>query len=344
MLELGATAAPGQVAVVRILPIDSALLPGAPIAPDVPKYVVGGGAAGLALGYALVFLRRMLDTKVRTVKDVEDLAQSTVLGIVPTTPELKVATGRGRIDNLGGAAEAFRQLRTNLRFVNVDDPPRSIVVTSANAGEGKSTLSAILARVLVEAGQPTVLIDADLRRPMLATMFGTSGRVGLSQLLSGQVSLDEALQETDQADLTLIASGRTPPNPSELLGSQRMRALIEELSVDHFVILDAPPLLPVTDAGLLSAMADGAVLVLAVGKTHKEQARLCAKVMTQVGGTLLGTVLNLAPRKGLGSVLYGYGYGSHRSEYYTAKAYAGKRRARHWGSSQKKAQAARMGA
>ncbi len=325
-LPLNDTAGTDPKALVRIVRIDSAL-PGAQIGPNVRKYVLAGTAAGLVLGYALVLLRRLLDTKVRTVKDVEELARSTVLGIVPVTPELRADIGRGRVDNLGIAAEAFRQMRTNLRFVNVDNPPRSIVVTSANPGEGKSTVCATLARVLGEAGQPTILIDADLRRPMLASIFDTSGRVGLSQVLSGQVSVQEALQRTDQANVQFIAAGRTPPNPSELLGSQRMRALIEELSADHLVLLDAPPLLPVTDAGLLTAMSDGAVLVLAVGRTHKEQARLCAKVLNQVGGRLLGTVLNLAPRKGLGSVVYGYGYGhgAYQTEYYTAGAQAGSR-------------------
>jgi len=325
VLELGGTANPGATPLVKIIQIDSAL-PGVRISPNLPKYTLAGALGGLALAYALVFLRRLMDTKVRSVKDVEEQAEATVVGIVPMTPELRAATGRGRIDRLGGAAEAFRQLRTNLRFVQVDQPPRSIVVTSANAGEGKSTISAVLARILGEAGQPTVIIDADLRRPVLAQLFDTSGRVGLSQVLAGQVTLAEALVATDQPDVLFLPAGRTPPNPSELLGSQRMRALIAELAEDRLVILDAPPLLPVTDAGLLTAMSDGALLVLAVGKTHKEQARLCAKVVDQVGGTILGTVLNMAPRKGMGAVVYGYGYGTYRSEYYSSKAYHGRRR------------------
>ena len=144
--------------------------------------------------------------------------------------------------------------------------------------------------------------------------------MGLSQLLSGQVRLADALQDTDQPNVRLIAAGRTPPNPSELLGSQRMHALIDHLAKDHLVILDAPPLLPVTDAGLLSGMSDGTLLVFAVGRTHKEQARLCAKIMGQVGGHVLGVVLNMAPKKGLGGVVYGYGHG-YGSEYSTREKY-----------------------
>lgn len=312
---------------VRILPIENALLSTSPVAPNVPKLTVIGLIVGFGVAAGIVMLRRMLDTRIRTVADVEEMASTTVLGVVPMTPELAVREGRGRIGRLGLAAESFRQLRTNLRFVNVDSPPRSIVITSANASEGKSTMSATLARVLGEAGQPTIIIDADLRRPMLATIFDAHSSVGLSQVLSGQIPVEEAMQSTDQPNVRLITAGRTPPNPSELLGSQRMHALIEELSRDHLVILDAPPLLPVTDAGLLTAMSDGALMVFAVGRTHKEQAKQCAKVMDQVGGRVLGCILNMAPRKGMGAVVYGYGtgYGSYNSDYYTQQKYVGKR-------------------
>lgn len=311
----------GSQPLVQIVPIEAAL-PGGKIAPDPRLNVVVGALVGLLVGYLIVLLRRQLDTRVRTVADVEELVGVSVIGVVPTVAELRQGVGRGRLDQLGQAAEAFRQVRTNLRFVAVDRSPRSIVVTSANAHEGKSTISATLARVLGEAGQPTVIIDADLRRPTLATIFDRSGKVGLSQLLAGQIRLRDALQTTDQANVRLIAAGRTPPNPSELLGSQRMKALIDHLAKDHIVILDAPPLLPVTDAGLLSGVSDGTLLVLAVGRTHKEQARLCATIMGQVGGRILGVVLNLAPRKGVGQVVYGHGrgYAAYTSEPYTTVA------------------------
>lgn len=309
---------PGAEPLVQIVPIEAAL-PGARIAPNPQRNVLVGALVGLLVGYLVLVLRRHLDTRVRTVADVEELVGASVIGVVPTTPELRGEGGRGRLDQLGQAAEAFRQVRTNLRFVAVDDSPRSIVVTSANAHEGKSTVSATLARVLGEAGQPTVIIDADLRRPTLARVFERSGKVGLSQLLAGQIGLADALQTTDQVNVRLITAGRTPPNPSELLGSQRMHALIDHLAKDHLVILDAPPLLPVTDAGLLSGMSDGTLLVLAVGRTHKDQARLCAKIMGQVGGRILGVVLNFAPKKGVGQVVYGHGYGyaAYGSEPYT---------------------------
>lgn len=331
-LEFGGEVKEGQRALVRILPVENALLPGAPSAPNMQKYAIAGAMAGLGLAYLLIFGRRLLDTRLRSVKDVETLASTTSLGIIPQTPELRAKEGRGRIGRLGVAAEGFRQLRTNLRFVSVDNPPRSIVITSANPSEGKSTVSATLARVLGEAGQKTIIIDADLRRPTLSTVFERDGSVGLSQILSGQVSVEDAIQDTDQVNVQLISAGRIPPNPSELLGSQRMRALIEELAQDHLVLMDAPPLLPVTDAGLLSGISDGTILVFAIGKTHKEQVAFCAKILEQVGGNLLGAVLNLAPKRGIGSVAYGngysgygYGYGGYKYRKYQY-SYIGSRR------------------
>lgn len=321
-LEFGGVDPPaGTKPLVRIIPVEDALLPGGPFSPNMNRYAMLGAAGGLGLAYLFIFGRRLLDTRLRTVKDVEELANTTSLGIIPQAPELRTTAGRGRIGRLGAAAEGFRQLRTNLRFVSVDNPPRSIVVTSANPSEGKSTVAATLARVLGEAGQPTVIIDADLRRPTLSTIFERDGSVGLSQILSGQVSVDDALHETDQANLRLISAGRTPPNPSELLGSQRMKSLIEDLSRDYLVIMDAPPLLPVTDAGLLSGISDGTLLVFAVGKTHKEQVAFSAKILDQVGGTVLGAVLNLAPARGIGSVAYGSGYYGRGYGYYRNKQY-----------------------
>jgi polysaccharide biosynthesis transport protein len=201
----------------------------------------------------------------------------------------------------------------------VDNPPNSIVITSANAGEGKTVVSSNLARVLAAAGQKTMLIDGDLRRPMVATIFDLDPVVGLTQVLAGDLPLESTIQDPGLPNLRVITAGRIPPNPSELLGSQRMQRMIEELVAEgYLVLIDAPPLLPVTDAGLLSGIVDGAILVLAVGKTYKEQAKLAAKVLNQVGGHVLGSVLNRAPMGNIGGVVYGYGYATHSQDYYSA--------------------------
>ncbi len=301
---------------VRMEPVNDAALPSAPFTPNYSRNLLLGGIVGILLGYLASFVRMNLDRKLRSVDEVEDLIESPVLAILPVVKDLdrKQTEGIER-SNRGPSAEAFRQLRTNFRFIDVDNPIRTVVITSANEGEGKSTVATNLARVLANAGQDTVLVDADLRRPVVAGVFGVDSQIGLAQVLVGDVTVDEALQETSIEHLKVMSAGRVPHNPSELLGSQRMQQLLQELSRDHLVVLDAPPLLPVTDAALLAAISDGAMVVFAIGQTYKEQARLAKRRLGQTGGRMLGVVLNRAPLKGLGSVVYGYGYGSYTTTY-----------------------------
>lgn len=312
---------------VKLVPNEQAGLPSAPTSPNYPVNLFVGGVLGIMAGYAVALTRRQLDRKIRSVDDMESLVGTSVLTILPETDELDRIGTAGIVQSQSGpAAEALRQLRTNLRFVDVDQPPQSIVITSANAGEGKSVVSSNLARVLAAAGQKTMLIDGDLRRPMVANIFNLDPAVGLTQVLAGDLTLEHTIQDPGLPNLRVIVAGRIPPNPSELLGSQRMQHMIEDLVSDgYLVLIDAPPLLPVTDAGLLSGIVDGAILVLAVGRTYKEQAKLAAKVLDQVGGHLLGSVLNRAPMKGIGSVVYGYGYGAHSQDYYSAYVYGSSR-------------------
>ncbi len=314
--------------IIKVVPLQSAGGAGGRISPNVKKYVVAGALAGLLLGYLLAILRLLLDQKVRTVKDVENITGAGTLGVLPRTPALRGAQRR-TADPHSHAGEALRQLRTNLRFVSVDDPPRAIVVTSPNPGEGKSTVASTLARVLAEAGTDTVLIDADLRRPTVAEVYDIDGSVGLSQVLAGDLELADALRVVGNDRLQVLPAGRVPPNPSELVGSERMRALIASLRQAHMVIIDAPPMLPVTDAGLLAAAADGAVLVAVVGKTAKEHLEVSASMLERINARLLGSVINRAPSRGLGSAYYGYGYGGYKTAggyYYKSDGQRGKRR------------------
>ncbi len=299
--------------VVRIVPIEQAGVAGTPFSPNWTRNLLIGAAAGLLFGYLAALLRMGVDSRIRTQADVETVTGAGVLAIIPKVTGIDETGDITSPDSFAG--EAVRQLRTNLRFVNVDHPPRKIVLTSANPGEGKSTIASNLARLLAQAGTPAILIDADLRRPTLSKKFDTDSSIGLTQVLAGDVELEAALVQVAPG-LLLLPAGRIPPNPSELVGSQRMHALLDALAQTHTVIVDAPPLLPVTDAGLLAATADGAILVSQVGKTHKEQLRLCAKILGRVNAKLLGSVLNMAPRKGIGSVVYGYGYGSYEQRYY----------------------------
>lgn len=301
--------------VIKVVPVQQAATAAVRISPTLKRNLAMGPVLGLMAGFVIAIIRRSVDRRVRTSTEAEEFASVGTLGIIPTVPEL----ARGRLsENPGPAAEAMRLLRTNIRFVSVDDPPRSIVVTSANPDEGKSTIAAHLAYMLAASGQPTILIDADLRRPSQAKFFDVDGAVGLTQVLARATPLREALVTGPHPNLELLLAGRIPPNPSELVGSERMHSLIAELSATHIVIIDAPPLLAVTDAGLLTVASDGALLVIKSGSTFKEQVALCRETFDRVGGGLLGTVLNLVAMKDLGSALYGYGYSSHPNRDYSS--------------------------
>lgn len=307
---------------VKTYQLQAATAPTSPIAPKYPLAMLQGLIAGLVIGFVIALLRKTLDSRMRTVADVDEQLGVGTLGILPESPHLQQSAAR-RTTGSAAADETLRQLRTNVRFMRVDSPPRSIVITSANAAEGKSTVALNLARAIAESGQHVVLVDADMRRPTVAGRLGLDEAVGLSQVLSDEVDLATATQSTDLAALRVIVAGRTPPNPSELLGTQRMAEVIRTLSEEALVILDAPPLLPVTDAGLLSTHADGVLLVVRVGHTYKEASDYCRRILLQLGVPMLGVVLNRAPVRGLGSVIYGRGYGNRNTtDYYAARSTA----------------------
>ena len=319
--EGGAEIDPSQVAV-KIAKYSPATQPSSPISPNWIRILLTAAGLGLGVGLVLALITSQIDVRVRTMRDVETETGHGVLGVVPESKEFAKHREGGKISlgKLGPAGEALRQLRTNLRFVDVDNPPRSIVMTSANPGEGKSTISSLLAVLIARSGQPVVLIDADLRKPVQHKIFNADNEVGLSQVLVGDVSVDDALQPTNQPNLYVLTAGRVPANPSEMVGSRRMKSLVEALSKRYFVITDAPPVLAVTDAGLLANASDGVVLVTRVGKTQKEQLKLATKLLEQVGGRILGTVLHRARPKAMGDTVYGAGYGGKYQSYY-AKGY-----------------------
>lgn len=314
---------------IYILAYEPAVLPSSPVRTDAVQTVGIGLALGLALAASWALVRKQFDVRVRTQADVEELTGHAVLGVIPDTRDLKKQReAPGSVLDMGHAGEALRQLRTNLRFAKVDQPPRAVVVTSANPGEGKSTIASNLAALIAKSGQDVVLIDGDLRKPMQATIFGLDAQIGLTQVLAGDVTVEDALVQTPTERLSLLPSGRIPPNPSELAGSRRMQELIEDLARTHFVVVDAPPLLSVTDGGLLAAASDGAILVGVVGKTHKAEMAMCTKQLAQVGAAMLGSVLNKAPRSTMGDVLYGhYGAAKYYNSYYMAADGKKKRRA-----------------
>ncbi|MGH3330120.1 MAG: polysaccharide biosynthesis tyrosine autokinase [Nocardioidaceae bacterium] len=302
----------------RIVPVESAELPKAPISPQVDRNVLLGAVLGLLLGLGYAVVRNQLDRRIRSAAAVEKQFSVTVVGAIPASPDLQhaagapahiavedVAASRGSSE----AAEAFRKLRTNLQFMDVDSPPRVIVVTSPQQGDGKSTVAANLAAAIAASGQAVVLMDGDLRRPSVADSLGLVEGAGLTDVLVGRVGVDDVLQShPGYPSLSVLAAGGIPPNPSELLGSQAMRSLVNELAEKSIVVVDAPPLLPVTDAAVLTAVADGAFIVISTGKTLDTELGAALAHLEAVSGRALGVVFNRVPKRDAEARYYGGQY------------------------------------
>lgn len=265
-----------------------------PISPQKTKNLATGMLAGLLLGLVAAVARDLLDTSVRRTEALQDVSRRPVLASIPRSGK---ADDRGAL--VGGRAgvgwgEAFRKLRTSLQFMNVDEPPKVLVVTSANAAEGKTVTAVNLALSFGDSGARVLLVEADLRRPAASDALGLDRAIGLSNVLAGRVRLDDALQQFGQV-LTVLPSGALPPNPAELLGSRAMAELLKQTrSRFDMVIIDSPPLLPVTDAAVLAARADGTVLVVRAGRTKRGQVANALRSLDGVGAAVLGTVLTMA--------------------------------------------------
>ena len=306
---------------VRVIPLNNASVNPPLVSPNYQQNTLIGAVIGLVVVYTAIFLRRALDQRIRTRDDATKATGASILGVLPVSDDLSEENIVNGDTDDHIAQESIRQLRTNLRFVNVDTPPRSFIVTSAVPGEGKSTVSLSLARAMADAGSPVILIDADLRRPTVAKKLKLDAKVGLTQVLAGQVEIANAVHQLGDSNLFVLPAGRIPPNPSELLGSDKMRQLIKELSEEFIVVVDVPPLLPVTDASLLSHSVDGVILVGSIGRSHREQMTEASSILKKVNANLFGLVLNRAPRKGLGNSYYGFGYASTYVGYATYYGY-----------------------
>ena len=234
---------------VSVTTVRPAAVPASPVSPRIPINLTLGVLLGLATGIGLAVLRDSLDTTIKSSEDLQELTGNLALGVIGFDPQAQRNPLVSQLDSRTGRGEAFRTLRTNLRFIDVDHPPRLVVVTSSIAGEGKSTTACNLAITLASAGVRVVLVEGDLRRPRVADYMGIEGAAGLTDVLVGRVGLDEVLQPWAGSGLSVLTSGALPPNPSELLSSVQMGDLLAHLrAVADIVLIDAPPLLPVTDA------------------------------------------------------------------------------------------------
>lgn len=297
--------------------VADAKAPTSPISPKPVRNAILGLVIGLILGVALAFLVDRIDDSIHSRDDVERSSDRLpVLGMIP------VIDGWRRRDEThvsvmespsSFAAEAYRTLRTSVQFQGMDRPLNVIGLTSAMAEEGKSTTVANLAVSLARAGQRVIVVSADLRRPRIHRFFGKENTVGMTSVLLGEVSAREAIQPVEhEPRLELLASGATTPNPAEILSLDRVRELVDWLATQaDTVLLDCPPVLPVTDSVLLSRLVDGMMVLVSAQTTKRRDLHRAVEMLRQANAPLMGTIINRVPQ-GRG---YDYGYGYYYSGY-----------------------------
>lgn len=316
--------------------VERPLLPTRPVRPDVPLNLAGGAVAGILLGLVAALGREYLDRTVKNPDDVERELRLPFLGLIPElakaeTVERKRRERRGRqlppaedsppelyahYHPSSGIAEAVRAIRTNVLFMSPDHPYRVLLVSSAGPAEGKTTVACALATTMAQAGQRVLLIDCDLRRPRIHKVFRRSNDFGLTSALLDSGSEATAIRDTEVANLWMLPTGPLPPNPAELLHSEAFAKVLGRLRSNFDrVIIDSPPIVPVTDAAVLSTIVDGTIVVVRAQKTTREIAKRALRSIRDVGGKIVGIVLNAVD-------LEGRGYGSYQYYYYKRDGYA----------------------
>jgi non-specific protein-tyrosine kinase len=280
-----------------------------------------GLAVGLVLGLSMAFLVEYLDNTIKSTEEAERLFGAPVLGHIPAE---NLDKGDGRrltiVSRPGSsAAESYRVLRNSLDYINFQHDIKTLLVTSPAPGEGKSTVAANLAAGLAQTGKKVVLVSCDFRRPTTDQFFQVSKVIGLSDVLLGRNSLKSALQSPTGEELLILTSGKMPPNPSELLGSQKMQELIESLKEwADWVIIDSPPLLAVADPASVVRWVDGVLMVTKGGVSTREAASKARELLEKVGARIIGVAVWGLPEFGTGK-----GYGYYHDSYYGAYRYRG---------------------
>lgn len=293
--------------------MDNAALPAAPLAPTFTQLIVLSAIAGLGLGLGLALLIDLVDKRIRRIDDIREVTED--VPVIGEIPESKRLGERGLVSYKNGytpVAEAMRNLRTQIRFLG--GGPQVLMVTSAMPSEGKSFIASNLSRSFVEAGEKVLLISGDLRAPTVESIFTISNRTGLSNVLAGQVDVEDVTVQGRDGDPDIIPTGPIPPNPSELLGLDRMTQLIANARKEYDVILiDASPVLAVTDSLILAPLVDAVVVISRVGSTTKPRLTRTLKMLANTGVSTGGIVANGITRASSGNdayhLKYGYGYG-----------------------------------
>ena len=284
----------------NVVQVETAVTPTSPISPKPMQSALLAGGIGLLVTAGIAFLVEFLDDTIKTPDEVKELLDLPVIGLIG---ELRKKNKEEKLGNYvayhprSPVSEAFRALRTNLEYSSIDSPLRSILVTSAGESEGKTTVATNLAIVLAQSGKKVLLLDSDMRRPNVHAQFNIHNRVGLSDLVRGKLTQEHVVRTLPEVkNLDIITSGGLPPNPAELLGSERMRSILEELkSIYDVIVLDSPPML-VSDAQILSTRIDGLIYVIVPGNTHNVAAKRPLEELQRINANILGVVMNRIPR------------------------------------------------
>lgn len=281
---------------VHLQVVQAARAPTSPSAPNPRLVLAFAGLLGLLAGLGAIAVAELISAKVRSVDHLKEITNLTILGTVTDDKAAGASPVFSQSNSQSLRSEEFRQIRTNVHFLHPDESHKVFVVTSSIPGEGKSTTSANLAVALAAAGIATCLVEADFRKPTLGVYLDLEGGVGLTTILAGDATLDEALQSWGPDHLQVLLSGQVPPNPSELLESNQAQKLLRTLK-DRFdvVIIDCPPLMPVTDAAVVARAFGGAILVVGVDRVETRELKTAMDALTTGGAPILGVIANFVP-------------------------------------------------
>lgn len=293
----------GGTQTVKATVVDPASFSTVPVSPNWTLNLAVAGVLGLVIGIGVALIRDLMDNSIKNASDITKDHDLPVMASVAFDKSISKEKSVAEFDT--PRAEAFRMLRTNLQFLDIDVHMKSLLITSPLPQDGKTSTAVNLAVAVAQTGRRVLIVDGDLRRPSVASMLGLPGNVGLTNVLVGQTDLHTALQHDSRTGVTVLASGPLPPNPSEILQSQATHELFRRLeNTFDLMIVDAPPLLPLADPAVLSVEVDGVILVIRHGKTTRDQLRQSVERLRSVGARVFGVVANMTPARG--SRFYGY--------------------------------------
>lgn len=279
--------------VIRVETITGATLPQSPASPNTRLLMALGGLAGLLLSVLWALARRVFNRRISSVEDLEEVVRTPVLGEVPLTSKQELVSRAILTSPSGQVAEALRSIAATLRFMSVDKPVEAVLITSADVGEGKSSIAVGLALVMAESGHSVLLIDGDLRRPAMARMTGLEGSLGLTNVLVGDCELEDAAQPWGYPSLRVLTSGEEPPNPGQLIASGRLESVVTAARQEYdYVVIDSPPALSVSDPLWLAPVTDGVVMVTRAGRPTVKEVRHTVDSLDATQSAVLGIVLN----------------------------------------------------